>query len=74
MPVFTNAELAYLQSQPLMRFVSASPSGKPDVAPVVFSVDGDDIVTGALISPTRSATKTSSAILGPPSLLTTWRP
>ena len=28
-----------------MRFASASPSGKPDVAPVVFSVDGDDILT-----------------------------
>jgi pyridoxamine 5'-phosphate oxidase family protein len=29
-----------------MRFASASPSGRPDVAPVVFQVDGDDIVTG----------------------------
>ncbi|MFZ4515883.1 MAG: pyridoxamine 5'-phosphate oxidase family protein [Acidimicrobiia bacterium] len=29
-----------------MRFATASPSGRPDVAPVVFSVDGDDIVTG----------------------------
>lgn len=42
---FTDAELNYLASQPLMRFASASPSGKPDVAPVVFSVDGDDILT-----------------------------
>lgn len=46
MSAFTAAELAYLQSQPLMRFASASPSGRPDVAPVVFEVDGDDIVTG----------------------------
>lgn len=45
MTAFTDAELAYLASQPLMRFATASPAGKPDVAPVVFSVDGDDIVT-----------------------------
>jgi len=46
MSVFTPAELAYLESQPLMRFASASATGKPDVAPVVFEVDGDSIVTG----------------------------
>ena len=45
MSVFTPAELEYLRSQPLMRFASASPAGKPDVAPVVFEVDGDTIVT-----------------------------
>ena len=45
MSVFTAAELAYLESQPLMRFATASPSGRPDVAPVTFSIDGDDIVT-----------------------------
>ena len=45
MSVFTPAELDYLESQPLMRFASASPAGKPDVAPVVFQVDGDTIVT-----------------------------
>jgi pyridoxamine 5'-phosphate oxidase family protein len=45
MSTFTAAELAYLASQPLMRFATASLSGVPDVAPVVFSVDGDDIVT-----------------------------
>jgi len=42
---FTPAELEYLRTQPLMRFASASPTGRPDVAPVVFDVDGDDIVT-----------------------------
>jgi len=46
MSAFTDAELAYLATQPLMRFASASPTGKPDVVPVVFSVDGDDIVSG----------------------------
>ncbi|MFM1964874.1 MAG: hypothetical protein RL134_599 [Actinomycetota bacterium] len=45
MGAFTDAELAYLRSQPLMRFATASLTGKPDVAPVVFQVDGDDIVT-----------------------------
>jgi len=43
---FTDAELEYLKSQPLMRFASASSSGKPDVSPVTFGVDGDSIVTG----------------------------
>jgi len=45
MAAFTDPELAYLSSQPLMRFASASPKGLPDVATVGFSVDGDDIVT-----------------------------
>lgn len=40
------AELEYLRSQRLMRFASASTAGKPDVAPVVFEVDGDTILTG----------------------------
>jgi pyridoxamine 5'-phosphate oxidase family protein len=46
MSAFTPAEVEYLRSQPLMRFASASTTGAPDVAPVVFQVDGDDIVTG----------------------------
>lgn len=45
MSAFTEAEVAYLNSQPLMRFASASSSGKPDVAPVIFELDGDDILT-----------------------------
>jgi pyridoxamine 5'-phosphate oxidase family protein len=45
MSTFTDAELTYLNSQPLMRFATASPAGKPDVAPVTFEVDGDDIIT-----------------------------
>lgn len=45
MSAFTTAELEYLKSQPLMRFATASSSGRPDVAPVVFEVDGSDIVT-----------------------------
>jgi len=45
MSAFTTAELEYLRSQPLMRFATASSSGRPDVAPVVFEVDGSDIIT-----------------------------
>jgi len=45
MGAFTDAELAYLRSQPLMRFATASLAGKPDVAPVGFQLDSDDIVT-----------------------------
>lgn len=45
MSPFTAAELEYLRTQPIMRFATASLAGKPDVAPVVFSLDGDDIVT-----------------------------
>jgi pyridoxamine 5'-phosphate oxidase family protein len=46
MSIFTQAELDYLASQPLMRFGSASPTGKPDVSPVTFGVEGDTIVSG----------------------------
>ena len=42
---FTEAELDYLKSQPLMRFATASSTGKPDLAPVVFEVDGEDILS-----------------------------
>lgn len=45
MSAFTPAEVEYLRSQPLMRFASASPDGRPDVAPVVFEIDGDDVLT-----------------------------
>ena len=45
MSKFTPAEVLYLKTQPLMRFASASLAGRPDVAPVVFEVDGDDILT-----------------------------
>ena len=45
MSIFTNAEIDYLKSQPLMRFATSSASGRPDIAPVVFELEGDDIVT-----------------------------
>lgn len=43
---FTELELEYLGSQPLMRIATASLSGAPDIAVVTFDVDGDDIVSG----------------------------
>ena len=46
MSIFTNAEIEYLKSQPLMRFATSSASGRPDIAPVVFELEDDDIVTG----------------------------
>ena len=48
MSVFTPAELDYLSSQSLARLATASSAGRPDVAAVGFSVDGDDIVSGGL--------------------------
>jgi pyridoxamine 5'-phosphate oxidase family protein len=45
MGAFTDSELDYLNNQPLMRFASASPQGRPDIAAVAFVVDGGDIVT-----------------------------
>jgi pyridoxamine 5'-phosphate oxidase family protein len=64
---FTEAEQAYLRSQPLMRFATASAAGKPDVAPVVFELDGDDITSGGFdITRTvryRNITENSRAVL-----------
>ncbi len=45
MDAFTPAERAYLKSQPLMRFATASATGKPDVAPVTYEVVDDEILT-----------------------------
>ena len=45
MAAFTDLEVAYLNSQPLMRFATASLTGRPDVATVAFSLAGDDLVT-----------------------------
>ena len=45
MSAFTPAELDYLAAQPLLRFATASSTGRPDVAPVTFEVYGDYIIT-----------------------------
>ncbi len=45
---FTDAERRYLAGQPLGRVATASAAGEPDVAPVGFSLDGDDVVIGGM--------------------------
>lgn len=45
---FTSEERAYLESQPLGRIGTASAKGVPDVAPVGFGVDGDDLLVGGM--------------------------
>lgn len=37
---FTEAEVAYISSQPLLRIASVSAEGQPDVVPVSFEFDG----------------------------------
>jgi len=43
---FTPAEKEYLSSQRLARIGTASPDGRPDVAPVGFRFDGDAFWVG----------------------------
>ena len=38
---FTDAEISYLRTQDVIRFATASAKGSPDVAPVIFTCDGD---------------------------------
>ncbi len=38
---FSQAEIAYIHSQPLARIGTASPSSRPDVAAVGFDFDGE---------------------------------
>jgi pyridoxamine 5'-phosphate oxidase family protein len=48
MGVFTDGEVAYLQSQRMSRLATASASGQPDVSAVGFGLDGDAIVSGGI--------------------------
>lgn len=43
---FTNAEIAYLGSQPLARIATVGDDGQPDVAPVGFEFDGVHFYVG----------------------------
>jgi len=45
---FTDAERAYLASQPLARLATVDPDGQPDVVPVAFELDGDHIWVGGV--------------------------
>jgi pyridoxamine 5'-phosphate oxidase family protein len=48
MGVFTDGEVAYLQSQRMSRLATASASSQPDVSAVGFGLDGDAIVSGGI--------------------------
>jgi pyridoxamine 5'-phosphate oxidase family protein len=48
MSVFTDLEVAYLQSQRLSRLATASASGEPEVSAVGFGLEGDAIVSGGI--------------------------
>lgn len=54
---FTDAELAYLRSQPLARLATRAAAGQPDVVPVAFEFDGTAfwIGGGATFPATRKA-------------------
>ncbi|NRQ33247.1 PPOX class F420-dependent oxidoreductase [Nonomuraea sp. NN258] len=51
---FTEAELAYLRSQPLARLATVNGDGQPDVVPVAFEYDGKHLWIGGGESVTRT--------------------
>jgi pyridoxamine 5'-phosphate oxidase family protein len=46
--VFSDDEIAYLQSQPIARLATVNADGQPDVVPVAFELDGSDIWVGGI--------------------------
>jgi pyridoxamine 5'-phosphate oxidase family protein len=48
MSAFTEPEIDFLNEQRLARIATASASGQPDVSPVGFGLDHDEIVSGGL--------------------------
>ena len=52
MSIFTDKEIAYLQSQRLARFTTVRPDGTPQIAPVGFHYDAeqDVIYIGCIVS------------------------
>jgi pyridoxamine 5'-phosphate oxidase family protein len=78
--IFTDTELDYLQSQRLARIATVSAKGEPDVAPVGFRVDGDDVVVGGLdLTKTRKyynvkATGRASLVVDDLATIDPWRP
>ncbi len=44
--MFTDNEIAYLNSQRLVRLATVAPDGQPDVAPLGFEFDGRDFYVG----------------------------
>jgi pyridoxamine 5'-phosphate oxidase family protein len=45
---FSEEEIAYLRSQRLARLATVSAAGQPDVAPVGFEFDGQDLYVGGI--------------------------
>ena len=43
---FTEAEIAYMESQPLARLATVGRNGQPDAVPVVFEYDGSHFYIG----------------------------
>jgi pyridoxamine 5'-phosphate oxidase family protein len=78
--IFTKAELDYLQTQRLARIATVSADGEPDVAPVGFRIDGDDVVVGGLdLTKTRKyynakATGRASLVVDDLASVDPWRP
>jgi pyridoxamine 5'-phosphate oxidase family protein len=50
---FTDDEIAYIRSQPLLRVATVGPDGQPDVVPVGFEFDGSHFYIGGF-DPTRT--------------------
>jgi pyridoxamine 5'-phosphate oxidase family protein len=79
-PVFTDAELAYLRGQRLARLATASPDGDPEVSPVGFTADPDGISSGGLDITTTLrhrnilATGRASLVVDDLASIEPWRP
>jgi hypothetical protein len=46
--MFSEKEISYLQSQRLARIAAVSANGEPDVAPVLFTFDGNRFLVGGI--------------------------
>jgi pyridoxamine 5'-phosphate oxidase family protein len=77
---FTAAERAYLGNAPLGRLATTSAKHVPDVAPVTFRLEGDElVVTGMDITKTRKyfnvrATQAASIVVDDLETVSPWRP
>ena len=77
---FTGAERLFLEQAPLGRIATTSADHVPDVAPVTYALDGDElVVTGMDITKTRKyhnirATGTASFVVDDLVSTTPWRP
>jgi pyridoxamine 5'-phosphate oxidase family protein len=80
MSTFTDAERRFLDEQPLGRIATANPDAEPDVAPVTFRLDGDEIVVAGMDNPRtlkfRNVTRTGRAAFVVDDLASVepWRP